>query len=271
MAAAKRHPSTLAVGVAALGLAIAGCGGSGTDRAEPPGDPGPVESVGLQPTKSIRCQGARPDYYVPGADHGRIAVIRCLRLGASGGTVEFSVNPEGIGGDRHVCINPAYPARGASAGDYIPGVCQLVPVGQRLEILNLQPPTQSDVQPHQLHRLAYRDLDGRIHFPIDAAVDLARSFAAADPDTVLRYIGDREDEWIRGGYQPGNRYLHDLHREFLPGFALARQWAGFEQEKEARRKEISRLRSLLASAASDLTTAGKDRQAARLRRAADGR
>jgi hypothetical protein len=56
-----------------------------------------------------------------------------------------------------------------------------------------------------------------------------------------------------------------------PGHALARQWAGLEQEAEMLRKEIARLRSLASGAAYDLRNAGEERKANRLLRALEGR
>jgi hypothetical protein len=73
------------------------------------------------------------------------------------------------------------------------------------------------------------------------------------------------------GNVPGDRWYHQYLREMSPGFALARQWTGLEQEAELLRKEISRLRSPLSSAAYDLKAAGQDRKSSRLLRAMDGR
>lgn len=51
------------------------------------------------------------------------------------------------------------------------------------------------------------------------------------------------------GNTPGERWWHSYLREKAPGFAIARQWAGLEQEAEMLRKEIARLRSLVSRAA----------------------
>jgi hypothetical protein len=122
-----------------------------------------------------------------------------------------------------------------------------------------------------LHPVAFRDRHGNLHLPLEAAVAIARAFAAAEPQTVVMYIDDRESELKISGFHPGYRYRHDLLREYAPGFALARRWAGTEQEAEMLRKEIGRLRSLVSQAASELRGLGKDRQASRLLRALDGR
>ena len=73
------------------------------------------------------------------------------------------------------------------------------------------------------------------------------------------------------GNTPGERWWHSYLREKAPGFAIARQWAGLEQEAEMLRKEIARLRSLVTRAAYDLEQAGAERKAQRLLRALEGR
>jgi hypothetical protein len=70
--------------------------------------------------------------------------------------------------------------------------------------------------------------------------------------------------------QPGERWYHDYLRQLSPGYALARQWAGLEQEAEMLRKEIARLRVLVSRAAYDLRDAGKERQSRALLRALEG-
>jgi hypothetical protein len=125
--------------------------------------------------------------------------------------------------------------------------------------------------PADLHPLAYRDRHGRIHLPLDAVVGVAKAFAAAEPQTVIGYIDDEEQELRLKGNQPGERWYHQYLRELSPGFALARQWAGLEQEAEMLRKEIARLRSLVSGAAYDLKSASQDRKANRLIRALEGR
>jgi len=125
--------------------------------------------------------------------------------------------------------------------------------------------------PTELHPLAYRDRHGEVHLPLDAMAAVAKAFAAAEPETVVRYIDDEEEELRLKGDQPGERWYHQYLRELSPGFALARQWAGLAHEAEMLRKEIARLRSLISGAAYDLKSAGQERQAQRLQRALEGR
>ena len=125
--------------------------------------------------------------------------------------------------------------------------------------------------PADLHPLAYRDRHGNVHLPLEATVELARAFAAAEPTTVIGYLDDQEEEMRLRGNQPGERWWHSYLREKAPGFAIARQWAGLEQEAEMLRKEIARLRSLVSRAAYDLEQAGAQGKARRLLRALEGR
>jgi len=122
----------------------------------------------------------------------------------------------------------------------------------------------------KLHEAAYVDRDGTMHLPVEVAEQLAHAYAAAEPEIVLMYIEDQESEYKAKGYDPGTRYYHDLLREKMPGFALARYWAGHEEEVAQLRAEIERLRTLVRSAAGALEKAGQERDGWRLRRALDG-
>jgi hypothetical protein len=127
------------------------------------------------------------------------------------------------------------------------------------------------IDPLSLHPDSYIDRFGQIHLPPQAAETIARAFAAAEPEIVLMHLQAEEEELKATGYDPGNRIYHQFLRENQPGYALARQWAGVEREAEELRKEIGRLRGLIAMAARDLEEAGADRKAWRLQRAVDGR
>ncbi|WP_121248078.1 hypothetical protein [Solirubrobacter pauli] len=128
-----------------------------------------------------------------------------------------------------------------------------------------------DGEPARLHPLAFRDRRGTVHLPLEAAVALAQAFAAAEPHTVVGYLDDTEEEMRLRGNTPGERWWHDYLREKAPGYALARRWAGLEQEAELLRREIGRLRGLVASAASELKRSGHEGSARRLLRALEGR
>lgn len=110
-----------------------------------------------------------------------------------------------------------------------------------------------------------------MHLPVEVAEQLAHAYASAEPEIVLIYIEDFESEYKAKGYEPGKRYYHDILREETPGFALARYWAGHEEEIAQLRREIERLRQLVISAPEALEKAGQEREGWRLRQALNGR
>jgi hypothetical protein len=71
--------------------------------------------------------------------------------------------------------------------------------------------------------------------PLDALAVVAKAFAAVEPATVVGYLDDKSDERQLRGNQPGDRWYHQYQRELSSGCALARQWAGLEQEADMRR------------------------------------
>jgi hypothetical protein len=91
--------------------------------------------------------------------------------------------------------------------------------------------------PAALDTLGFRDRFGNVHLPPQGAEILARAFPAAEPETVLTYIEGEEEEMRARGYLPGERIYHQFLREYKPGFALARQWAGFTEEMKSRCSE----------------------------------
>lgn len=123
----------------------------------------------------------------------------------------------------------------------------------------------------RLHPLSFVDRHGVLHLPYLGAERLARAFATAEPELVLREIENHELRLKSEGYEPGNRYLHEMLRDYQPSYALARQWAGFEKEIEQLRKEIERLRVLVRQAVGELKTLGAERKASSIERALDGR
>jgi hypothetical protein len=125
--------------------------------------------------------------------------------------------------------------------------------------------------PVHLHRLGFCDRFGTVHLPLDTMVAVAQAFAAAEPETVTLYLDDQGEELRLKGTMPGERWYHQYLREQGPAVALARRWAGLEQEAEALRREIARLRVLVSRAASDLKGSGAEREAHRLLRALEGR
>jgi len=122
-----------------------------------------------------------------------------------------------------------------------------------------------------MHPLAYVDRHGDMHLPVEVAEKLAHSYASTEPEIVLMYIEDEEKEHKARGYEPGERFWHDELRREMPGFALARYWAGHEEEIAYLRKEMERLRDLVKEAAQVLVGKGAESEGWRLLRALDGR
>jgi hypothetical protein len=128
-----------------------------------------------------------------------------------------------------------------------------------------------DTAPADLHPVGFIDRHGRAHMPLDALAGVAKAFAAAEPQTVVGYLDDEEEENRLRGNEPGNRWYHQYQRGLSPGYALARHWAGIEQEADMLREEIARLRMLISKAAYDLQDAGKEHKSRWLLRALEGR
>ncbi len=57
-----------------------------------------------------------------------------------------------------------------------------------------------------LHEAAYVDRFGEMHLPVEVAEKLAHAYASAEPEIVLMYIEDEENEFQAKGYEPGERF-----------------------------------------------------------------
>jgi hypothetical protein len=121
------------------------------------------------------------------------------------------------------------------------------------------------------HRAAFVDRHGILHLPFEVAERMAKQIAQREPEAVLLFIRQHEDELLAAGYQPGMRHRHSLLRDYQPAYALARQWAGFQGEAELLTREIERLRGILIQTAWTLKQNGSDSEARRLERALEGR
>jgi hypothetical protein len=161
-------------------------------------------------------------------------------------TVMYSTGYTGAGADDDGTVH--------MKADELREIARLAGVAQKLE---------------DLHPLAYVDRDGYMHLPIELAEKLAHAYASAEPEMVLMYIEDEENECRARGFEPGERFYHDWLREHTPGWALARYWAGHEEEIVFLRKEIERLRRVIDSAADALAKAGAEQEGWRVRQAKD--
>jgi hypothetical protein len=113
---------------------------------------------------------------------------------------------------------------------------------------------------------SYVDRHDRVHLPAAQGYRMARTFASSEPETVLRYIAEVEDNLEAEGMIPGERWHHEYLRKQSPAMALARSWAGHETEVQSLRSKIERLVGMVERAAVELERAGSATAARRLRR-----
>lgn len=105
---------------------------------------------------------------------------------------------------------------------------------------------------------SYTDRHGECHHPWETALELAKAFAAAEPQTVLLHIDISERKWEVEATQPGNSYLLYLLEEYRAAWAVVRQWAGFDADRVRLQAEIERLRKLIDEAIWRLRKDGTD-------------
>lgn len=87
---------------------------------------------------------------------------------------------------------------------------------------------------------AYVDRQGKLHLPLDVAMDFARKFSATEPATVL--VGDEaaEREWAQDA-QRGEDHIVGLLNKYRASWALIRQWASYDAAVAEREATIQRL------------------------------
>jgi hypothetical protein len=95
---------------------------------------------------------------------------------------------------------------------------------------------------------SYTDRHGECHYPWETAIELAKAFAAAEPQTVLLHIDIVEREWEIEATHPGSSYLVYLLEEYRAAWAIVRQWASFDADRARLHAEIERLRKLIDEA-----------------------
>lgn len=113
---------------------------------------------------------------------------------------------------------------------------------------------------------AFVDRQGAAHYPFDTAVTLAQTFATAEPQTVLMEVETNQEKYEREAREIGNSHLVPLVNRWRAGWALCRQWEGFDQALAQRDAEIERLRRIVEDLRYELRRAGEDELAARLDR-----
>jgi hypothetical protein len=117
-----------------------------------------------------------------------------------------------------------------------------------------------------IQRPGFIDRFGVAHLPFDSAVRLAQAFAVAEPRTVLLQADTEEQDYDLKANELGNSYLVPIVQQRRAGWALCRQWAGFDQAIAQREQEIQRLRRIIEDIRYELRRAGQDDLAAEVDR-----
>jgi hypothetical protein len=105
--------------------------------------------------------------------------------------------------------------------------------------------TRAGMDPSKESPYAYADRQGKVHLPYDEAVEIARKFCAAEPDTALVDIESTERKWAHDARMPGEEHLVSLLNEYRAAWALIRQWAGHDAAIAQREAEIQKLERLV--------------------------
>jgi hypothetical protein len=114
--------------------------------------------------------------------------------------------------------------------------------------------------------VAFVDRDGTARFPFAVGLDLAMSFARAEPRTVLAQVEVVERKYERESQEVGNEYLLPVVNRLRACWALCRQWAGFDEAIARREREIDRLRRIIEDLKYELRRSGQDELAQKLDR-----
>jgi hypothetical protein len=117
---------------------------------------------------------------------------------------------------------------------------------------------------------AFVDRDGEVHHPFENAVTLAQAFAACEPETVLLTVDALQRQNEYEAREPGNAHLVPLIQRWKAGWALCRQWAGFDQALAERDREIERLRRILYDIEYELQRMDRDDLVGKLERKLKG-
>lgn len=110
------------------------------------------------------------------------------------------------------------------------------------------------------------DRAGEVHLPFDSAVQLAMALAAQEPQTVLLQVETVECEYEAKAREVGSGYLVPLVQQWRAGWALCRQWAGFDQAIARREAEIERLRRIIDDLRYELIRSGQEDLAETIKR-----
>jgi hypothetical protein len=110
------------------------------------------------------------------------------------------------------------------------------------------------------HPAGYRDRHGQERLPWTCALELAESFARAEPSTVLDPIESEEREMALRVREPAGSHLLPLLTEYRAAWAIVRQWAGHDAAVALREKRIAELETLLTQTMWDLRRPAADHE-----------
>lgn len=144
------------------------------------------------------------------------------------------------------------------------------------------------IDPLELDPAVFVDRKGIVRLPFETAVQVAKAFAAAEPETVLISADAKQRKWENELTEP---YQVDLLQNWRAGWTLAREWAKgssgvanrsllemrhsiqngwdelwkrFAQLDETSTDEIQRLRGLVLEATQVLRSKGAEKEADRI-------
>lgn len=123
---------------------------------------------------------------------------------------------------------------------------------------------RAGIDPATHSALEYVDRRDVVHVPFAEALELAKSFCAAEPDTVQTYIEPTERKWAREASTKGDDSMMALLSKYRAASALIRQWMARDPSASLRH-EVERLQRLVLDAMYALQRAGLDQVALRLR------
>jgi hypothetical protein len=115
---------------------------------------------------------------------------------------------------------------------------------------------------------SFKDSEGAVHLPFAKALKIAQSFAVAEPATVLAQVSAEESDIQRLEREYDSTEMTRLHIRSLAGWALVREWAGFDVAMSDQHKEVERLRRIIQDFELTLRRAGHEDLAKKLERLA---
>jgi len=120
----------------------------------------------------------------------------------------------------------------------------------------------------KLESPGFKDRSGVLHLGFGQALLLAEAFAAAEPTAVLLDIDEQERQWEIEARYSHNSGIVRLYHEYRAGWALVRQWAGWNQALAERADEIERLSRVIRDFELILRREGLDALATSLKKSA---